>query len=584
MFRVNRKRKSFVLFLILFTSISILVKAQIGPTIWQEDFNNLNNWIVEEGNGSWGWGNGELQYYNANNVRIDSLASEPNNNFLVISTKQETGPNIVDQWGNPLNYTSGRLNTKSFVSVKYGVIETRVRVPGLDVGGWPAVWMLGTSNYSWPRKGEIDMMEMGHSKWFRDLHDGHNGGNSQNNSTVNQMVGANAIFYSDDAINPQNPSGASSLSWDPDDDFCRPYYNYSMGLNDRFLIYRTYWDRDSLRFTVIDNNVEHELYTQAFQIDSTSEEFQNPFFFIVNMAVGGAFTDAYQLGDPSSGVPVSMTMPAEMYVDYIKVSEWNGQGSVHFGPPNGEVGTFGIYTDSTSVDDKLVPGVSSEVYVWEETLLQGSTPPYEGDNVLSWNTNGKGWFGAGIMSVQPLNMLGFENGDIKFRIKIPANVAFKIGIIDAWGNQNYIEFPANQIKYGLVRNGNWGQATIPVSDIRGTLIDLRMLSYSFVILEENGANCQFALDDIYWEGGPSIAIAENKILTNLKIYPNPTDGMINIETLENIQSIRVCNSHGQQLDIPIHNNQVDLSDISRGVYVIHITTVKGGVSRKIIRN
>ena len=44
------------------------------------------------------------------------------------------------------------------------------------------------------------------------------------------------------------------------------------------------------------------------------------------------------------------------------------------------------------------------------------------------------------MSVQPLNMLGFENGDIKFRIKIPANVAFKIGIIDAWGNQNYIEF------------------------------------------------------------------------------------------------------------------------------------------------
>lgn len=584
MFRVNRKRKWFVLFLILFTSTSILVKAQIGPTIWQEDFNNLNNWIVEEGNGSWGWGNGELQYYNANNVRIDSLASEPNNNFLVISTKQETGPNIVDQWGNPLNYTSGRLNTKSFVSVKYGVIETRVRVPGLDVGGWPAVWMLGTTNYSWPRKGEIDMMEMGHSKWFRDLHDGHNGGNSQNNSTVNQMVGANAIFYSDDAINPQNPSGASSLSWDPDDDFCRPYYNYSLGLDDRFLIYRTYWDKDSLRFTVIDNNVEHELYTQAFQIDSTSEEFQNPFFFIVNMAVGGAFTDAYQLGDPSSGVPVSMTMPAEMYVDYIKVSEWNGQGSVHLGPPNGEVGTFGIYTDSTSVDDKLIPGVSSEVYVWEETLLQGSTPPYEGDNVLSWNTNGKGWFGAGVMSVQPLNMLGFENGDIKFRIKIPANVAFKIGIIDAWGNQNYIEFPANQTKYGLVRNGNWGQASIPVSDIRGTLIDLRMLSYSFVILEENGANCQFALDDIYWEGGPSIAIAENKILTNLKIYPNPTDGMINIETLENIQSIRVCNIHGQQLDIPIHNNQVDLSDISRGVYVIHITTVKGGVSRKIIRN
>ena len=28
-----------------------------------------------------------------------------------------------------------------------------------------------------------------------------------------------------------------------------------------------------------------------------------------------------------------------------------------------------------------------------------------------------------------------------------------------------------------------------------------MLSYEFVILEVNGASCQFALDDIFWDGG-----------------------------------------------------------------------------------
>ena len=28
-----------------------------------------------------------------------------------------------------------------------------------------------------------------------------------------------------------------------------------------------------------------------------------------------------------------------------------------------------------------------------------------------------------------------------------------------------------------------------------------MMSYEFVILEENGTACEFALDDIYWEGG-----------------------------------------------------------------------------------
>jgi hypothetical protein len=180
---------------------------------------------------------------------------------------------------------------------------------------------------------------------------------------------------------------------------------------DRFITYRTYWDTDSLRFTVVDNDVEYELYTQAFQLDSVALEFQNPFYFIINLAIGGLLTDAYNLGDPNSGLPVSMPLPAEMYVDYIKVMEWNGQGEVHLGPPTPEVGTFGVFTDSTMVDAELIPNVSSEIYVWEETLVADTEPPYEGENVLSWNTNQKGWFGAGIMSIQPLNLFDFGEGN-----------------------------------------------------------------------------------------------------------------------------------------------------------------------------
>ena len=67
-------------------------------------------------------------------------------------------------------------------------------------------------------------------------------------------------------------------------------------------------------------------------------------------------------------------------------------------------------------------------------------------------SNGKGWFGAGIMSEQPINLS--EAGHLNFRIKIPANIAFQIGVIDAWGNQNYVEFPANQTKFGLSRDGD----------------------------------------------------------------------------------------------------------------------------------
>ena len=523
--------KSYIfIFLIFISEFSI---AQIGEIIWEENFDNLDNWLIETGNGSWGWGNGELQYYSDNNVEISEIPNEPGNNGLHIIGKEESGSNIVDQWGNSLNYTSGKITSKSKISVQYGMIETRVLVPDIDLGGWPAVWMLGTANYNWPRCGELDMMEMGHTQAFRDLHDEHNGGNGNNNSTVNQMVGANAIFYSDESVNEGNPSGAASISWDPDDDYCRPYYNYD-NLNDRFLTYRMYWDPDSIRFTIIDDGSEHEFYTDIFPIDSESDEFNAPFFFNINLAIGGTLTDAYNLGDPGSGSPISLPLPANMYVDYIHVRKWNGYGNVHIGPPEFEGGVYGIFTETTPVDNGLIAGENAEIYVWEGTLSEGSITPFEGEDGITWTTTGLGWFGAGIMSIQPVNLFNFGDGYLKFRIKIPSNIAFQIGIIDAWGNQSYVEFPSNQTKYSLVRDGEWGQASIPIDDLRGDYIDLRMLSYEFVILEVNGTSCEFALDDIYWEGGGTVDVTnENKNLISQKFilydnYPNPFNPSTNI--------------------------------------------------------
>lgn len=505
---------------------SEVAHAQVGALIWEDEFESLDNWLKITGNGEWGWGNGELEFYKNENVDIAPIAGEPGNTGMRITARNESGPGITDMWGNPLNYTSGKVTSESKVSIQYGMIETRVRVPNIDLGGWPAVWLLGTTNYAWPRSGEIDLMEMGAMKAFRDLHDTHNGGNGLNNATVNQMVGANAIYYSDAAINPGNPSGASSISWDPDDDYARPYYNYATPLVDRFLIYRLYWDPNSLRFTVTDEGVEHDLFEYPFGIDAESEEFRAPFYLIANLAVGGAFTDAYNLGDPSSGAPVTMPMPAEMILDYVRVYEWNGHGDVWIGPPAAESGTFGIYTDETPTSDALVIGSTGEIYVWEGTLEDGTIGPYEGDNVISWRTTGRGWFGAGIMSVQPLNLFGFGDGHLSFRIKIPANVTFKIGIIDAWNNQFYVSFPAFQTTHGLVRNGEWGRATIPTSALRGPAIDLRMMSYAFVILEESGTGAEFALDDIYWEGGIVTAVGDDEVAGPRRVellsnVPNP---------------------------------------------------------------
>ncbi len=590
-----------LLALLLVLTMSGAARAQVGPLLWEDNFDTLDNWLKITGNGSWGWGNGELEYYHGDNVSVADVPGETGNKALRIIAKAQSGAGIVDQWGNALNYTSGKVTTESFVSVKYGLIEARVRVPNLNNGGWPALWMLGTTTLNWPNSGEADLFEMGASKAFRDLHDTHNGGTGLNNSTVNQMTGANLIYYSPGAVNAGNPSGAASIAYDPTDIYDRPYYDQTNGFNDRFVIYRLYWDATTMRMTVTDNGVEHDLYEHPFTITADSDEFQKPFYLIANLAIGGAYTDCYRLGDPASGLPISMPLPATMYVDYVRVYQWNGQGEVRLGPPVNKHGTYGLYTDLTPTADHVTVGTDANIYVWESTLVDGTTPPYEGSNVLAWKTNGKGWFGAGIMSMQPLNLFDFGAGWLKFRIKIPANVTFKIGIIDKWGNQNYVEFPANTTKYGLVRNGQWGQAAIPVIDIRGTAMDLRMLSYSFVILEQYGASCEFALDDIYWDAGytagtdtPSgtpasallMANAPNPFNATTELrFAMPTGGQYVINVYDAAGArVRTFNGLGQAglNTVPWDGRDDNGANAASGVYYYRLETGGGADTGKMV--
>ena len=208
------------------------------------------------------------------------------------------------------------------------------------------------------------------------------------------------------------------------------------------------------------------------------------------------------------------------------------------------------------------------------------------------------------MSIQPVNLFNFGDGHLKFSIKIPSNISFQIGIIDAWGNQSYVEFPANQNKYGLSRNGEWGQASIPVEDIRGYYIDLRMLSYEFVILEVNGAQCEFGLDDIYWESGGTVKVINSNQNTSPKTfllkgnYPNPFNPVttLSYELLEpTFLEVTIYDIMGNVVNNLLSKKQTsghkilqwDATDnqgkpVSAGVYIYRISSTNFSQNKKMI--
>ncbi|MDR7334076.1 glycoside hydrolase family 16 protein [Roseateles asaccharophilus] len=475
----------------------------IGKLLWSEEFNAAaldgSVWAASNGNGCQiglcGYGNQELQTYQPGNLSIVNVPFEPGTRALAITARRET---VGDN-----QFTSGKVDTAGKVQVKYGLVEVRMATPKVGVGLWPAAWMLGTSPQAWPRKGEIDIMEMG-------------GRQPAGLPAISpdQFVGANVIFFHPDACVPGNETCAASTAWQT-----KNWYTPSRSLANRFVTYRLYWTDTQMRFTVVDNGREYDMYKSPITIASSA--LNEPFYLLLNMAVGGNFTPA------ATPAQVTAPLPATTYVDYVRVYELDGKGEVKLGLGiTPEVGKFGVFTDNTPVDNKQELGGSADFFIWNNgSMSGGSIPPFEGSNVLALNYFAPGqWFGGAIQSRQAHDMSGFRGGNIKLKIKAPANVAFRIGILDNYTNHHWVTFPANTTAYGLVRNGEWGTATIPVAEIAGPLVALQSMNSLFEFLSVDAAvptaPFQIAFDDIIWDSGTGATV--QVATAKAQVAPAPT--------------------------------------------------------------
>lgn len=76
-----------------------------------------------------------------------------------------------------------------------------------------------------------------------------------------------------------------------------------------------------------------------------------------------------------------------------------------------------------------------------------------------------------------------------------------------------------------------------------------------------------------------------KILHNvdLKIYPNPSNDMLQIETDKAIKYIQIMSLNGQ-LMTTTQNNNIDVSQLSTGVYIVKVYINEGVITRKFVKN
>ena len=279
--------------------------------IWSDEFSGGPNtppdptkWTYDLGGG--GWGNSELETY----TNLPQNVYQDGQGHLVIQA-------LEDSQG---NYTSGRIKTEGLFSFAYGRIEARIKPP-YGAGIWPAFWMLGSdiTTVNWPDCGEVDIME---------------------------NFGANTSNGDDGGFNHGSLHGPGYTGTGLTGQYTFPT---GQSISNDFHVFALEWDPSSIQFFV-DGNL-YETQTLSGLPASDTWEFndtQNPFFIIMNVAVGGI------PGFIAS--PANTTFPQQMLVDWVRVYQ-----STTISGTTPSIAPGGVISASSSAVD-LSPGSLATVY------------------------------------------------------------------------------------------------------------------------------------------------------------------------------------------------------------------------------
>ena len=308
----------------------ILVMLGVAPVqaaynlVWSDEFNgtsvDTSKWVFETGNNG-GWGNGELEYYQAANATVSG-------GILTITAKKENVGGC--------SYTSTRMKTAGKFSFTYGKAEARLLIPK-GKGLWPAFWMLGNSINSgtvWPDCGEVDIME-------------HVNTDDNCVGTIHWNSGGGHAQYG------QSIAVSNIATW----------HTYSIE-----------WTSSYIRWFV--DGVQ---YCEANILNNINNTgcFHKPFFFLLNLAVGGAWP-----GSPDGTTP----FPAQYQIDYVRVYQDNGT------PVATPTTTPGVTPTATKTPTPA-PTTSGTVgsatwYLFNQTV-SGVTPA--GQNMQTAKSGTTGW-------------------------------------------------------------------------------------------------------------------------------------------------------------------------------------------------
>ena len=437
-------RKHLTILTVLLIGLSVHGQYSL---VWEDNFDGTtldsSKWGYVDEVGVWNTGaNNELQRYRKENVTVGNDGA--GNNCLIITAKKES----YDGY----QFTSGRIDTRAKFSFKYGKLVTRVKVPNLANGLWPAFWTLGVTPNGWPACGEIDILEMGHAQGIT-------------NNTQNKFL-------------------TGALHWESSDkqaDYPKAF-TASENLNEDYHLFTLEWTPSYIKMYL------DSIATPFFVMNMPSadgEEFTDYLHYVIfNLAVGG------QLPGITTAAGITATLPASMYVDWVKLYQKDGEGAVNI---NNEAvwNNFGVFDEAGSYFYKADLGFDAKIEINSAFGKPSNYEVFEGDTALAYSLGGNDSLSVSVNSLVNRNLSLFTKGSICFYLKTNNSQPLTIAVNDFDGGRS--SYTLSDIE----ADNTYHKVVVPVKDLTGN-VNLSKIKGLFTFSAKYSSAAEICIDKVFW--------------------------------------------------------------------------------------
>jgi beta-glucanase (GH16 family) len=553
-----------------FLLISQFCFAQVdviySDLVWSDEFNangavNSSNWFHQTQLPAGGsWFNNEVQHYTnqISNSFVDG-------GFLNIIAKKEP---YTDQ-GITKQYTSARLNSK--FAFKYGRVDVRAKLP-IDSGTWPAIWMLGKNvnedgayfdaiygTVDWPACGEIDIMEHG-------------------------ITPSQPINYVQSALHtPSSFGNTTNIGGAIASDLVNNYHVYSMN-----------WSPNQITFLL--DNVAYYTYNPANKTPSnwpfTSEQ-----YILLNIAMGGIagninsnytqssmlvdYVRVYQNTTVDTQAPTNFTASVGSVTGSTVELLLNGNdnsGNVTYNVTYGSQ-TVTTYSPTGVQKSLIIPNLTPNTYYVFSVSASDATGNNAINNAIILNATTTAVLqcsGTDTQAQQGSFSLGynysFETIGTDVKITFELLDTNRVGVVAyLWKQSPFTEAQMTNVSGLTFTKTITGQTLGSTINYGVKFAYANGLSVTKYVSYVVGSNCTFGI---------------NTTAELVPFYfPNPTSDFVTITSNQSIEKIEIHDLLGNMvLNTSTNTNKVDVTNLSKGIYLITAYSGSEKSTKKIIIN